>query len=288
MKHTGILESIQSVDTLPTLPVIVNQIQKLIASSKSNMSQIAMVIARDQAISARVIRLINSAYFGFSKKIGSIQQAITLLGLTTVKNLVVGVSVIKAFGNSPATSFFDHSKFWLHCFGCGLCARYIAQKLRRPEPEEYFLCGLLHDIGILILDQHAHDAFKDVIQYAQEKSSTYYDAEHAVLDTDHCRVGGYIGLKWKLPATLVACIAGHHRPTVSDPKLGRALDVLPVVHIADISVHNAGLQFGFAQPSMSAPAEALKRAEVRETDLADITGRVKTELNGIMKEWGVC
>ena len=118
MDKTDVLKKLDLVENLPTLPVIVRQIQKLIENPNSNMSQIALIITRDQSIAARVVRLVNSAFYGLGNKISSIQQAIMLLGLNTVKNLVIGVSVVKTFEGAHSASIFDREKFWLHSFAC--------------------------------------------------------------------------------------------------------------------------------------------------------------------------
>ena len=125
MPESKILLRLNSVENLPTLPVVVHQIQRLISSSNATTEQISILIARDQAIAARLVRLVNSAFYGFRTRITSIKQAIVMIGLNTVINLITGVSVVKMFGDSRHGSLFDREKFWLHSFGCAMGARML-------------------------------------------------------------------------------------------------------------------------------------------------------------------
>ena len=128
------IDRLRAIERLPTLPIVAQQILTLTSNPRSNMSQISTIISRDQSIAAQVIRVVNSAYYGLRTQAGSIQHAIVILGLNTVKNLVAGVSVIKTFGDSAKASIFDRERFWLHSFGCARVAKLIAEKTGRQNP----------------------------------------------------------------------------------------------------------------------------------------------------------
>jgi HD-like signal output (HDOD) protein len=288
MDKSMLLSELENIENLPTLPIVVQQIQKLIASPNSNMIQIASIIARDQAIAARVIRLINSAFYGLNGKVSSIQQAIVLLGLNTVKNLVVGVSVIKTFAGIPgAASFFDREKFWMHTFSCALGARMIAKELGQNEVEDFFLAGLLHDIGILVFDQFFHQAFIAAVQKSVRGQIDFTIVEREILGATHGDVGDFIARKWKIPLSIVHAIHYHHQPGVTDRECEASLLVISVVHAADIASYNRGVDPGFKTGQNIYYEPALKRIGFTAARLDEMFKTVEKEVKSVAAEWGV-
>lgn len=287
MSGNSVMQAIGQVENLPTLPIIVNQIQKLIGSQRSSMAQIAAVIAKDQAISARVIRLINSAYYGLSSKVSSIQQAIVLLGLNTVKNLVVGVSVVKAFEDRGGASLFDREKFWVHTFATALGAKLMAKQLKREEPEDYFLAGLLHDLGILVLDQFVHEEFVGVLKYVVSNEMDYNDAEKVRLGLTHGEVGEVLGNQWKMPPMLAHSIRHHHEPVFADPQIAPSADHIAVVHLADVASNMHGMHMGYRNRMSGYNDSALQRTGLSERSIDGIYETVEKEVKNLTKEWGI-
>jgi HD-like signal output (HDOD) protein len=287
MENPRILLRLDAVENLPTLPVVAQQIQKLVAGSNSSMAQIAALIAKDQAIAARVIRLANSAFYGFGARITSIQQAIMLMGLNTVKNLVTGVSVIKMFGDSAAASLFDRQRFWLHSFGCAIGARMLAKSLGRREPEDYFLAGLLHDIGVLVLDQYFHEDFIEVLQHAARRRTDYYSAELEMLQTTHGHIGEVVSGKWRVPGFLVHAIRHHHGPAALDSEAGPSRDIIALVHIADVAANNAGIHMGFPIGRLSYDEQALCSTGAKSSIIDEVFLSVEKEVIAVAAEWGI-
>jgi putative nucleotidyltransferase with HDIG domain len=287
VENQGILHRLEMVENLPTLPIVVEQIHKLIASPNSSMAQIGAVIARDQAITARVIRLINSAFYGLGSRITSIPQAIVLLGLNTVKNLITGVSVVKMFAGSGGASLFDREQFWLHSMACAMGARMLAKNLGRREPEDYFLAGLLHDIGVIVLDQYFHEEFIAVLHHAARKRINYYAAEGAVLDTTHSHVGEAVALKWRIPGFLVDAIRNHHEPACSDREDEASRDIIAMVHIADVAANNAGMHMGFAGGRLEYHEQALRSTGIKNGIIDDVFAIVAKEVKALATDWGI-
>jgi HD-like signal output (HDOD) protein len=278
---------LENVENLPTLPIIVQQVQKLIANPNSNMAQIAAIITKDQAIAARVIRLINSAFFGMGGKVTSIQQAIVLLGLNTVKNLVLGVSVVKLFEGPASASLFDRQKFWMHTFACALGAQAIAREIRFPNPEDFFLAGLLHDIGILVLDQFFHQEFIGVLQNAVLKKTDYIKAEQCELGLTHQEVGEFVGKKWKIPELLVHSILHHHNPVTVDNNCAGSIQVISAVHAADVASFNRGLDMGYKCGVKPYHASAIKSIGISESRIEELFDGIEKDVKAVATEWGV-
>lgn len=288
MEKGTMLCELEKIENLPTLPIVVEQIQKLIASPNSNMMQIASIIARDQAIAARVIRLINSAFYGLGGKVVSIQQAIVLLGLNTVKNLIVGVSVVKMFEESAGSaSMFDSQKFWVHAFACALGAKMIAKKINAREPEDFFLAGLLHDIGILVLHQFFHQEFVGIMQDAAGRKIDYVKAEEDRLGVTHAEIGEYMGRKWKIPELLVHGIRYHHQPLFAGRELAGSILVIAAVHVADTMAINRGIDMGYRNGTSQCEEHALKRLGLSMPEIDAVFDDVEKDVKSAAKEWGI-
>jgi HD-like signal output (HDOD) protein len=288
MSTEGILQKLELIEKLPTLPVVVNQITQLIQSNRSNMTQIAAVIARDQAIASRVIRLVNSAYYGLKTRVTSIQQAITLLGLNTVRNIVTGIAIVKTFDDETCSiSMFDRQKFWLSSFFCALLSKNIALHRGSNNCEDYFIAGLLHDMGILVLDQFFHQEFKDVIYACLKSGDQYFEVENRILGTNHCAIGDYLAKKWKLPEVFANCIRAHHQPLFALKDPDTIIDLLFTVHLADSFTQKVGFNIGI-QCSLPQPSQvAMHKLEINESVLNQLAETTSKMTSSVMREWGI-
>lgn len=272
---------------MPSLPIIVAQIQKLMASPNTDMKQIAMVIAKDQAIASRVIRLVNSAYYGLRERIASIQHAIVALGLNTVRNLVVGTAVVKTFQDSPWSFTFDRNRFWLHSIGSAMGCRQLALELGLPEPDDYFLAGLVHDIGILVIDQFLHDEFETVLQATSKNGTDFLVAEKNWLECSHEEVGAFLIRKWKLPEELAQVIQYHHRPVGLPRETESSKPRIAVVHLIETkSRQTASGRFIENFKSQYSP-QAFLFLKTDEKTVDRIFTSVEQEVAKAALEWGV-
>ncbi|MFH0919281.1 MAG: HDOD domain-containing protein [Fibrobacterota bacterium] len=285
MTSPDLLLRLDEIDNLPTLPVVVRQIQKLIANPHSSMAQIAQVISRDQAITSRVIRLVNSAYYGLGGRVSSIQQAIVILGLNTVKNLVLGVSIVKTFERHGSASLFDREELWKHSFAVALGAKMMAQKAKKPESEDYFISGLLHDIGILVLDQFFHDELVSVVKRALLDKIDYPEAEFQVLGLTHSEIGAALAGKWQIPLFIADTIRFHHRPLLGKPEHPDSPDKIMIVHVADGMARKKGLGRFCSQWKKGFEDDALARTGFLQADLDDLFEKVEAEVKNLMREW---
>lgn len=226
---------------LPTLPTIIGKITELMQDPKTVANDIGKAIGEDQALAAKVLKLVNSAFYGFPRKISTIGQAVVILGFSALRNIVLTASIVNLFPSdkSQKTSF-DRDAFWTHSIAAGIAAKVIAKKVGFKDGEKAFIAGLLHDIGKLIVDQFIHEDFEKVMLYINENDCLFLEAESAVLNTDHAQIGGWLGEKWKLPADLVNVIAMHHQPMYAKEDLKLACITL----LADIIVRALGIGSG--------------------------------------------
>jgi len=228
---------VERLEGLPTLPSVANNLISLTQSPRTSATQVGELISKDQALTSRVLKLVNSAYYGFPKQITTVNHAVVILGFSRVKNIVLAASV---FGlkseNQPAR--FDAPAFWRHSLGTAVSARTLARVFGRGEAEESFVCGLLHDIGKLVLAQVSPQDYDRCLELAAERRCTIREAEMEVFDLDHAEVGSWLAERWKLPPAVQAAIRRHHSPTSSR----RDRDAGYVIHAGDIMAR--ALQIG--------------------------------------------
>ena len=230
-KQERIRKVTQSIIGLPTLPTVITQMISLIDNPKTAAGEVARLISTDQALTAKMLKLANSAFYGFPREISTVQMAVVVLGFETVKSLGLSVSVLERFAGGSATSQFDRQKFWEHSIACGVGARMLATKLRYRVPGEAFAAGILHDIGRLILSQYFPEEFAEVLQATREENVYIGKAEERILGVTHAQVGCWLAEKWNLPKQLEDSIAFHHTPGRLEQEHSAALPAL--VHLAD-------------------------------------------------------
>ncbi|MBU1863471.1 MAG: HDOD domain-containing protein [Candidatus Omnitrophica bacterium] len=242
MSAPDIQKVIGRIDKLPTLPHVVTTLTDLIRNPNTSAADIHQVISKDQSLSSRILRLVNSAFYGFSERISSISHAIVILGFNTVKNVALTASVFEMFPKESKEDVpFDRKAFWLHSFACASTTRLIARKVRIATIEDMFIAGLLHDVGKLVLDQFVHDKFVEIVKCVKAKNNLIMDAEAEILEgIDHSRIGGWLAAQWKLPSALVQIIGLHHQPELGED----LMKPIACVHLADILIRSLDIGNG--------------------------------------------
>lgn len=191
-------EIIRGIDKLPTLPGIAIKILEAVQDKNSGLKELADILSTDPPLSAEVLRLINSPYYGLNSRITSVTHAVNLLGATTVKNLALSFSVIKCFQSDDAEGF-DYTQYWKDSLFSAVTMKLIIGKMNRQLADDAFFLGLLHDIGILTLNQCMHDQYSLVLTEMDKNQSTYQDMENQVLGFTHMEIGSLLVKKWGLP-----------------------------------------------------------------------------------------
>ena len=229
LKQQRLRKITESIIGLPTLPTVVTQMIGLIDNPQTSARDVSRLISTDQALTAKILKLANSAFYGFPREIATVNHAVVVLGFETVKSLGLSVSVLERFAGGADHSAFDRQKFWEHCTACGVAARIMANKLRYRVQGEAFAAGILHDIGKLVLSQYFDDEFDEIIELARTEDLYIGKAEEAVLGVTHADVGSWLAERWNLPDQLVEAIAYHHTPG----RLQRNAELPALIHLAD-------------------------------------------------------
>lgn len=229
-----VLRVVSNIHNLPTPPLVFYQIEKLINDPDVSAAKIASVLAEDPAMSAKVLKLTNSAFYGLAREVDSIKHAVTIIGLEAVRNLVLSASVLDMFKGTQTDSEYQEA-FWQHSLATGLGSRIIARETHSHsmlDPDSAFSAGLLHDIGKLIICCYLPQEYLALKEaWEQSDDVTDLELEQRVLGYTHPEVGGCLASEWKLPRTLSEAISGHHvdRGPISDT---HTADVVQVANFA--------------------------------------------------------
>jgi len=203
---TDVLRRIDEVSTIPQMALRFMQVAN---DPKSTMEDLTAVLANDPALTTRVLRLVNSAAFPVRQKITHLQQAIAYLGLKQVRNLGIAITVSDLFKARGSLGPYNRSNLWRHMVAVGIGARSIARRLELPNCEEFFLAGLVHDIGIVFEDQYVHQQFCQAVR-SLAQNRLLIEQEHDYMAFDHTQLGACVAEQWGLPAPAKAAIRHHH------------------------------------------------------------------------------
>lgn len=223
-------ELIDQIEDLPTLPAVVTRIVGMVEDPNTSAEDINEVISQDPSLTAKILKLVNSAFYGFSRRISTVTEAVVILGFNTVKSLALSASVFDVF-EGEGSEHFDRVGLWEHSIATGVAGEMAANRIRYPNVEEVMVAGILHKIGQVVIDLYFHEELTDVIAYAREHNTTMLEAEREVLGVGHPRIGGWLAEKWNLPAGITAAISYYHDPFEA-PEENRRLPML--IHVGDV------------------------------------------------------
>lgn len=206
------IQIVEKISTLPTLPTTVSAILKEMANPDSSAIGLAKLISSDQSLAGGILRVVNSAYYNFPRKIGSLTDAIVLLGYKGIRSIVLSVTAFRFFSN--ASDYLDRKKLWNHALACAIISDLLNKKLNVAE-NNAFEAGLLHDIGKVVFDYLDPEVFRGAIKEAKRKELPLVSVEPAHFGTDHSEVGTLLANHWNLPENIVQAIRFHHQPQKS-------------------------------------------------------------------------
>ncbi len=257
---------------LPTLPVLVLQVQRALANELSGLRDIGQIIERDPSLTARLLRVANSAAFARGEPVTSVGAAIGRLGMGHVRSLCLAVGIVRAFGEVGQQ--LDHKRYWEHSAAVGLVAERLASLSKRyaqVDGSEAYTAGLLHDVGLLIVDQFFPEDFAGVQEEMEVEKVPRSTVELTRLGMDHGGIAGRVLERWQLPASVRGAVAAHHRPETADP------EVRPLAHLiwaAETLCTAQGLELPQEGQATTTPTDVFDRLDVapaeREKTLAEV------------------
>jgi HD-like signal output (HDOD) protein len=216
-------------------PLVYTRLTEAIANPRASTSLIADIISEDAALTARLLRVVNSAFYGFPFPIDTVSRAVMLVGTQQISDLALATTVMTTFAGIPE-DLVDMESFWLHNVATGVAARILAGLRREPLAERFFVAGVLHDIGRLLLLGQRPAQMREALEHAEQTGRPLLDIERHVFGFDHAALGGALLRTWKLPPTLEDMVAFHHAPSQCTHSIEAAL-----VHVADVIAHTMPL-----------------------------------------------
>jgi putative nucleotidyltransferase with HDIG domain len=212
MTKPGLQQVLREVDEVSTLPHVALRVVEVANDPDSGAADLKEVLEGDPALSARLLRCVNSSAYAVRGKISNLQQAVAYLGVKQVRNLALTASVSQLFAEECSIGWYRRSALWRHMVSVGLYARLIAKSARFPDFEDVFLAGLMHDIGIILEDQFAHDRFRLVVRRSTESYRPLTENEHEFFAFDHTTLGAEVAQRWRFPKVVETAIRNHHAP----------------------------------------------------------------------------
>jgi len=257
---------------LTPLKAVAAKAIQLAEDERAAAMDLATVISSDQALTAKLLRLSNSAYYGYARRISTVREAVILLGMRTVRSVAIASGIIDAFAVPQVDQRFDCDLFWAHSVTVGLLSEAIARETKAVRPEDAFTAGVIHDIGKLAMMLTEPQLFARTVQLVVVDEMTYDAAEVQVFGVSHAQVGARLAQRWKFPESLVEAIQAHHpaRPVT------RIDSLASVVASANLACNREGLACGFdwVGDECRRPAEAL--APQVDVALSRVHGGMRT------------
>jgi len=259
---------------MPSLSTTVGKVLEICSRTDASPNELNKVISLDPVLTGQVLKLINSAYYSLVNKVTSLTRAITMLGMNTVKNMALSTAIIRSVSGAKKSQALPTKKFWAHSIGTGVCAKLLAKANGVPimECEEYFVAGLLHDLGKIPFG----DEYIEVLHKATEEQRSLVDIEHEILGVDHQEIGRLIAEKWKLNEAMTGAIAFHHDVEAA-PEEQRVL----AAYVGLANIYTNILEFGYAGdpfPDMSAVPMMLELTGLEWGMFSEIAESVDEEI----------
>ncbi len=219
---------VQKITKLPTIPVVAHEILNVTRNNLISVDTLEKIVCKDPAISAKIVGLSNAAFFGYQMPHATVAGAIQKIGFTNVKNIALGISLMTIFDDKHLKLAYDYSRIYKHSIATGLVALRLAGNLGIKPRDDLFLCGMLHDIGLLLLNSYFPELYSKAAEAARERKNLL-EAETLVMGFTHADIGAWIADTWNLSDTLQEVIMHHHGPSLAKKYKG----TVALVHLAD-------------------------------------------------------
>lgn len=248
---------------VPPFPKVAQRVTDLLNKDDVNAAQLAEVIQYDQAITANVLKMCNTSYFGLPRKVTSLDDALVILGHDTLKDIIIASSSAKFYAGKVGAGYqLEQGEMWRHSVAVGIMAKLLVRHIQDVDPGSAFTCGLLHDIGKRFLSAFVADEFKEIMEMVDGKKCSFVEAEKELLGMDHAELGGAILEKWEFAPELVDAVRSHHHPDA----LGKA-PLTALIALSNSLVISMGIGIGADGLAAEVQGEGLKKIGVTPTML---------------------
>lgn len=273
MYRISIIDKLKNIEEIPTMLTIALEIDRLTNSENATASEISEVVKLDPSLTGKILKIANSALYAGVQRIVSLQQAISRLGFKEIRKISLSIAIINSFKNT----FIDYEQFWLHSISTAYIAAHLISKSdKRIDEETAFSCGLLHDVGVLILDQYFGGLYKKVFDIAVKRKFDLQIVEQKILGISHAEVAAILLKKWRLPDDMIDVILHHHSPQNAKPENKINANY---VYIANFIANNRGIDNGTGFFPEMFYDDIWDELEISIDDIPDIIEAVSDKLD---------
>lgn len=276
-----IRQKLQKIREISTLPQVMHRIMEVVIDERSSSRDLAREISHDPPLTAKVLKVVNSAYYGFYRRISSVNDAVIILGYNEVRSIAITISVFDLFGGIPGNTFFDRLKLWEHCIATGTLADILRQEYQKGE-EAAFVAGLLHDIGKVILDEYFSSEWMKVIEKSRQESRALVEVEQELLGITHADIGFLLSEIWNLPEKVGLAIRNHHLTRNQHPS--NPLEAM--VYIANLLVKEKGIGNSGDSHVWELTPEIQNVVGIKESDLSHLDALLAKRMTCIIAMLG--
>jgi putative nucleotidyltransferase with HDIG domain len=241
------------------LPQFVVETLNKLDDPLSSATDVSNRLSKDEGLVVRVLRLANSAYYGLSRRITGVSEAISFLGFKTVKSIVLAASVYKFMDSAFSGYSLDRGELWKHSQSVAATSRYLAERLHVCDPEEAYVGGLMHDIGKIVLNDYVRFGYSIILRLVEEDNVPFCEAERQVLGFDHAQVGGLVMEQWNLPEAYTYITTYHHTPWELPDDAKEFQGVVDVTHVSNAICIMLGVGIGADGMQYNISTESLER-----------------------------
>jgi len=271
MMNDSLRAHVEEITTLPSLPAIAHQIIALTDNDLLSVNKLDRIIENDPAISAKILSVANSAFYGFHTPVKTLKNAIMRIGFNSVRNIAIGIAIMTVLHDENRQSIPDYERIFNHSVAVGFIASLLSKRTKNGITDEIVISGILHDIGLLILSRHFPERYRDVMNIFEEGKSLS-DAEKEVFDFSHCEIGNWLAGKWGLPDTVTDTILYHHNPSQAVKNMVH----IATVHVADYIVDNHVIRATVSDYIAPFDPSSLTLLGMSEENLKDIVIEVRS------------
>ncbi len=287
-KSNNILSLINKTLELPTLPEVLTKLNQVIADPESSVDDVAKVISTDPAVATNILRIVNSAYYGLQVRVSSVNLAVSIMGFSVTKKVATKAAVFSLFDKKKKKLVelpnFALADFWMHSIFTGIVARVLGSKsdvFTDSHGEDLYICGLLHDIGKIILLENEPESYGKVLAKAAEAGRAEVEYETELMGFSHADVGSVLAIKWFLPEDLTIAIRYHHSPS-KDP-FHRSLSSL--IHLADRVAWDQGMPSVQGLPVAALDDQVWEQVGLTVEQVAEHLPEIQEEFNSTEMPW---
>ena len=274
---------VKSIKKLPPFPTVAKKALKILDDPDASVDKLISIIEYDQAITANVLKLCNSAFYGLMRRVRSLRGGLVMLGNAELKNIILASTTVKFFQQENIGYDVTRGGLWEHAVASAIIARLISERVGESEDPSLFTAALLHDIGKVVLDTFVDRYFEQIIALVNEGDHSFLEAESEMLGINHAEVGARITESWNFPKDIVRTIRLHHRlDKISDDDR-----ITPIVYLANIITLSMGIGVGRDGLSYRGEEEVMKRYGLKARDLQEIVVDFYDEYNKVQDVLGL-